>query len=290
MSCCAALDELVLTDVVEGGLYASVAAVPWRSAPNRRASPRRRAWSLHPAPRLRTPVRARRTRALVATVRTLQAVFAAGSAAAAVAAPAGGLPAAKRSCRQGCDFIDRPELDRASVIGMVGVHVQPVLPAGAFSAAAGPINASADTFEIVVRAAGPRCLPASRRDPIVAAAVIRRCSIWCARRPIQPAVVTVKSPVAMLAGARRGDDARHGAPTTRRTVRCCTPAAHRRPGDRAAYGCTADVDVNRRAAARQRPGAVGTGHAALRSIGLSAAPPWRSCGADDAYYGTACRR
>lgn len=299
----AALDGLVLTDVVEGGLVriggdgravairAELDALPIAEASGVEFASERPGCAhlcghdVHMA-------------ALVATVRTLQAVFATDSAAAAVAAPLLAVfqPREEVVPPGAVDFIDRPELDRASVIGMVGVHVQPVLPAGAFSAEAGPINASADTFEIVVRGRPAHgAYPHLGRDPIVAAAaVIQALQHLVSRRtdPIQPAVVTV--------GKIAGGDAHNQVPgevTMLGTVRAYDES-HRAvlhaelrtaaQATAAAYGCTADVDVHiGEPLLDNDPALSARVTAALRSIGLTAAPPWRSCGADDfAYYGT----
>jgi amidohydrolase len=67
------------------------------------------------------------------------------------------------------DVVQSGLLAEYDVSAVIGAHVQPRLPAGIVSAAAGPINASTDQFEIVVTGQdGHAGYPHLLRDPIVA--------------------------------------------------------------------------------------------------------------------------
>lgn len=194
------------------------------------------------------------------------------------------------------DFVDRPELAAGAVVGIVGVHVQPVLPAGSFSAEAGPINASADNFEVVVHGqAAHGAYPHLGRDPIVAAAaVVQSLQQLVARRndPMQPAVVSVgriaggdahnaiPGEVTMLGTIRAyGEDQRTALEDDLRNAVTATALA---------YGCTATVAIQRGEPILDNdPVLAARVSATLQADGFAAVPPWRSCGADDfGYYGT----
>jgi amidohydrolase len=67
------------------------------------------------------------------------------------------------------DVVESGLLAEHDVSAVIGAHVQPRLPAGVVSAAAGPINASTDQFEVVVTGQdGHAGYPHLLRDPIVA--------------------------------------------------------------------------------------------------------------------------
>ena len=113
-------------------------------------------------------------------------------------------------------------LDEARAI--FGAHVDRRFAVGQVVADAGPVNASADTFEIVLRGAGAHgARPHESADPIVAlAALVSALQTLVSRRldPAQPGVVTV--------GAVHAGEAPNVIPEhamLRGTVRATTPAA-----------------------------------------------------------------
>ena len=85
------------------------------------------------------------------------------------------------------DVVESGLLAEHDVSAVIGAHVQPRLPAGVVSAAAGPINASTDQFEIVVTGQdGHAGYPHLLRDPILALSQIVVSLQTIASRRIDP--------------------------------------------------------------------------------------------------------
>ena len=71
------------------------------------------------------------------------------------------------------DVIESGLLEKLDVASVVGIHVQPAIGSGVVACAPGPVNASADEFEIRIRGvAGHAAYPHRGNDPIVAAAEV----------------------------------------------------------------------------------------------------------------------
>ncbi len=180
---------------------------------------------------------------------------------------------------------------------MVGLHLQPMLPDGVFSAASGPVNASADDFVIrIVGRAGHGAYPHRSRDPIVAAAqLVTALQTLTSREsdPMQPSVVSV--------GRIHGGGAVvvNAIPDTVElggTIRSFSEDGRRQLHDgmrRIASGigiaCEVTIDVDIKLGCPvlyNDPATTATVSSALQLAGLTESPPLRSCGADDfAYYG-----
>ncbi|AQA05465.1 hypothetical protein BVC93_27285 [Mycobacterium sp. MS1601] len=177
---------------------------------------------------------------------------------------------------------------------MIGVHLQPRIPTGSVSAQPGPINASADTFTIVVHGRPAHgAYPHLARDPVLAAAaIITALQHLVSRRvdPMNPAVVTVGRIVGgqapnqipervTLEGTIRSfteDDRRHLSQALRETV----------SGTARAHGCEAEVDVELGEPVLRNDSALAVSVSdALQLAGFHTGSAVRSCGADDfAYY------
>jgi amidohydrolase len=93
------------------------------------------------------------------------------------------------------DFVASPELEAHQVAAMIGVHLQPGLPAGTVSAPSGVMNASADNFDLVVHGRPAHgAYPHLAQDPILAAAATVQALQQIVSRRIDPmssAVVSV---------------------------------------------------------------------------------------------------
>ncbi len=93
------------------------------------------------------------------------------------------------------DMVEAQALLRHDIRAFVGVHLQPKLPDGEFSAAAGPVNASADEIAVVLRGRPAHgAYPQLSRDPVVAsAALIQALQHLVSRRsdPMNPTVLTI---------------------------------------------------------------------------------------------------
>lgn len=177
------------------------------------------------------------------------------------------------------------------VVAVVGGHVQPRVPAGVVSTGVGPVNASADEFEIVVHGQpGHGAYPHVTVDPVPAlAAIINGLQELVGRTidPIHPAVVTVGLVEAGTAANIIPASARlQGVIRTMYDAdRTHLHAAVRRLAEHAAAarGATADVTItvgdpvlsnDRRLVRFTDP--------LLAHLGLPVAhEPFRSCGADD---------
>lgn len=179
---------------------------------------------------------------------------------------------------------------------MVGLHLQPVLPDGVFSAAPGAVNASADDFVIrVVGNPSHGAYPHRSRDPIVAAAqLVGALQSLTSREsdPMEPSVVSV--------GRIRGGDAVNAIPAMVElggTIRSFSEDGRRElhhgmrriaSGIGVACDVAIEVDIELGCPVLYNdPATADTLSAALRRAGLAESPPLRSCGADDfAHYGS----
>jgi amidohydrolase len=178
---------------------------------------------------------------------------------------------------------------------MLGVHLQPILGARAFSAAPGAVNASADEFRIRITGRPSHgAYPHQGRDPIVAAAqLVTALQTLTSREidPMQPSVVSV--------GRIHGGDAVNAIPGVVElggTIRAYSEASRTRLHDglrRIAEGVALATDtgietdlglgepvlVNDTAVAAVVSDA-------LVAAGFAQGPDLRSCGADDFSYYT----
>jgi amidohydrolase len=193
------------------------------------------------------------------------------------------------------DLLADGRLVQAGLAAMVGLHLQPVLPDGAFSAAPGAVNASADDFVIrVVGRPSHGAYPHRSRDPIVAAAqLVGALQTLTSREsdPMQPSVVSV--------GRIHGGDAVNAIPGSVElggTIRSFSEEGRTELHDgmrRIATGIgvasdvTVEVDIDLgESVLHNDPATAATVTSALRRAGLIESPPLRSCGADDfSYYG-----
>jgi amidohydrolase len=181
------------------------------------------------------------------------------------------------------------ELDR-DVGAIVAAHVHPELAWGTLGLEPGPVNASCDTAEITVEGtAGHGAYPHRGRDPVLAIAqVITALHAQVGRRidPLAGAVVTVG---AVHAGsAENVIPERAHARATLRALRAPDRDVLRAlvtevvEGVAAAHGCRGSVElVAGEPALHNDPDLVARTRALLPAVGFAAAPPLRSCGADD---------
>jgi amidohydrolase len=180
---------------------------------------------------------------------------------------------------------------------VLGVHVQPELARGVVSARPGPVNASADEIDIVVRGrAGHGGYPHRTRDPVLALAqVVVSIQQVVSRRvnPLEAGVVTIGQ---MTAGS--APNVVPGEATARGTVRALDAdrdeilAAVRDVVEHtaAAHGCTGEmrvvpnepaVDNDARLAAAVAASLGGRRRGERAPTGLVLDTTFRSCGADD---------
>ncbi len=192
------------------------------------------------------------------------------------------------------DMLASPLWRRADIGAVVGAHLQPQIPRGVTSAAAGPVNAASDEFEIVVSGIGGHAAyPHTLEDPVLAAsAVITALQQIVSRRtdPMQPAVVSI--------GSIHGGRSANVIPNEVRilgTIRTFDPE-HRTQVERdvqsithhvsTGYGCTATFQITRgEPALVNDPAIVDAMRPLLEAHSLRVGHDLRSCGADDfAYY------
>ena len=194
------------------------------------------------------------------------------------------------------DVVQSSEFKEQDVRAIIGVHVQPALQSGTFSAAPGAVNASADEFRMTITGqAGHGAYPHMTSDPIVAAAhVVQALQYLVSRQsdPMSPTVITI--------GSIHGGDAPNAIPGsvelsgTLRTYdeaeRRALHAAieHTALATASIHGCGADVRIglgepvlvnDEALAAALSPWIAATGVYEGRQL--------RSCGADDFAYFTA---
>jgi amidohydrolase len=192
------------------------------------------------------------------------------------------------------DIVRSGALERHQVRAMIGAHVQPVLAAGVVSCTPGPVNASADEFELTVRGAeGHAAYPHLARDPVVAMAQVIVAAQQLVSRISDPMVPTVVTFGTVRAGT--APNAIPGEAVATGTLRTMSERWRHALHDRftqlvedvaRAHGCRADVRVlpGEPVLANDSALAVRTGEL-LRHHGRAVTEELRSCGADDfAYY------
>ncbi len=178
---------------------------------------------------------------------------------------------------------------------IVAAHIHPELAWGAVGLDVGIVNASCNAIEIVVEGEATHgAYPHQGRDPVLALAeIVVALHAQVGRRidPLHPAVLTIgqlqagsaENVIPAQTSARgalrayRSEDRRALAELTREVV----------AGVAAASGCRGKVTLTSGEPALANDGQiVRAARALLPAAGLSAAPPWRSCGSDDfAFFG-----
>lgn len=193
------------------------------------------------------------------------------------------------------DIVASGVLQDNDVRAVIGVHVQPRLTKGSFSAAPGIVNASADEFTISVQGTpGHGAYPHTTHDPVVAAAHIVTTVQFVISRfsdPMEPSVITVGSihggtaPNAIaesvvISGTVRAYDGDQRIHLQKALAQVAQQTA-------AIHGCTAAVDLRLgEPALMNDPDLAARVCRWLSFDSLTEAPPMRSCGADDfAHYG-----
>jgi amidohydrolase len=190
----------------------------------------------------------------------------------------------------GAELLVRERSLDADVAAIVAAHVHPELPWGTLGLEAGAVNAGCDTAEIAVEgAASHGAYPHRGRDPVLAIAhVITALHAQAGRRvdPLAGAVLTV--------GSVHAGDAENAIPASARAR--ATLRALREPdrdvlralvrevveGVAAAHGCRGSVElVTGEPPLCNDAALVARARAVMPELGFAAAPPWRSCGADD---------
>lgn len=192
------------------------------------------------------------------------------------------------------DFIASDEFRSHDIGAMIGIHLQPALPDGHISSIPGPVNASADDFEVrVIGRAAHGAYPHRGNDPIVAiAAIVQAAQQLVSRRvdPMTPAVVTI--------GRMRAGDSNNQIPgeaTLGGTVRSYSEVdraflqaelGRSARSIAAGYGCEAEVVFRPgEPVLHNDPDLTASIAAALEGDGVVQAEPFRSCGSDDfAFY------
>jgi len=182
------------------------------------------------------------------------------------------------------------ELAAHDVRAFLGVHVQPRLPQGCFSATPGPVNAAADLFSITVQGRpGHAAYPHLTADPVVASAdLIGTLQHLISRQvdPTNPTVLTVatinggNSPNVVPASVRMDGILRtfdeHDRVRLHRSIAEIAEAVTN------VHGCDAEVQVELGAPVLVNDSAFTASAAAwIQGAGFNHAPPLRSCGADD---------
>lgn len=193
------------------------------------------------------------------------------------------------------DVVASPTFAANDVAAVVGVHVQPRLPAGTVAATPGPVNASSDELTITVHGRGGHGgYPQDVRDPVVASAAVVLALQQIVARRADPTHATVLSLGSVHAGEAANvipDEAvlRGTLRTFDETERLDLIAGVRQivDGTAAAYRCTATVRIDHgEPVLRNEPALTRAIQAALIESGVDASGELYSCGADDfAYYG-----
>jgi amidohydrolase len=190
-------------------------------------------------------------------------------------------------------MVDSEALLGQDVRAIVGVHVQPRIPTGTYSAMAGAVNASSDDFVVTMRSHGGHAgYPHVTGDPVVAAAsLVMSLQTVVARRidPLHPAVITVGS-----VHAGEAPNVIPGLAVLEGTIRAFDPADRallrgkvRDAADQAAalHDCTVDVALH-----AGEPPLVNDPRLArltsrwIESLTGRAHVELRSCGSDDFSY------
>lgn len=192
------------------------------------------------------------------------------------------------------DFIGHPGFLREEIAAMIGVHLQPALREQSISLVPGPVNASADDFDIDIRGIPSHgAYPHLGRDPIIAAsAVVNGIQQLVSRRidPMHPSVITV--------GRISGGDSHNQVPgrvTLQGTIRSYSEHDREFLHDSlrslvhhiaAGYDCEGTTTIKPGEPVLDNDHALAVRIATnLHNAGFDEAEPFRSCGADDfAFY------
>jgi len=196
----------------------------------------------------------------------------------------------------GAQQLAEAELAELAPAAVVAAHVHPELPWGTVGLDPGTVNAACDAFEIAIEGEPSHgAYPHHGRDPILAIAqVVVALHAQLGRRidPLHAASLTV--------GVLEGGSAENVMPArahARGALRAHRPqdrlALRELVGEVAAavataHGCRASVELMPGEPALENDAdIVALARELLASAGLTAAPPWRSCGSDDfAFFGT----
>lgn len=187
------------------------------------------------------------------------------------------------------------ELASMGLDAIVAAHIHPELPWGSVALDAGAVNASCDTFEIVVEGEPTHgAYPHLGRDPILALAqaiVTLHAQIGRRIDPLHGASLSVGA----IAGgsAENVIPARASARGALRALRADDRVTLRAmaeevvTGVAAAHGCKGRIELATGEPALENDAAiVAAARPQLATVGLSAAAEWRSCGSDDfAFFG-----
>jgi amidohydrolase len=178
---------------------------------------------------------------------------------------------------------------------VLAAHVHPELPWGAVALDAGAVNASSDSFEIVIEGEPSHgAYPHHGRDPVLAIAQVVVSLHALATRRIDPL-----GPTALNVGVLEGGGAENVIPSrararaTIRALRAQDRLALRElvaevvAGVAAAHGCRGSAELAPGEPALENdPRIVAHARALLSQAGFATAPQWRSCGSDDfSFYG-----
>ena len=191
------------------------------------------------------------------------------------------------------DVVNAEAFTRQDVRAFVGAHVQSRLAAGEFSAVPGPVNAAADEFVITINGRpGHAAYPHLTADPVVASAdLIGTLQHLISRQvdPTNPTVLTVgsitggNSPNVVPAAVRMSGILRTFDEHDRTKLHAAIASTAEAIGH--VHGCDAKVTVSTGAPVLRNDPTLATMAATwIEEAGFLAAPPLRSCGADDFSY------
>ncbi len=150
------------------------------------------------------------------------------------------------------DIVESGLLSEYGVDAAIGAHVQPRLPAGVVSAVPGPVNASTDEFDVVVRGQGGHAgYPHLLRDPILALSQIVVTLQQLASRRVDPVFGAVCSVGRIEAGTTANvvpNEARASgslrlmrAEDRERALEGLAEVVH---GTAKAHGCSAELQIS----------------------------------------------
>lgn len=182
------------------------------------------------------------------------------------------------------------EFARHDLRAFVGAHVQPRLSQCSFSAVPGPVNAAADEFTIEVKGRpGHAAYPHLTADPVVASADLIGTLQHLVSRQVDPT-----NPTVLTVGSITGGNSPNVVPSTVRMTgilrtfdehdRVTLHRSIRETAESLAdvHGCDAEVEISLGAPVLHNdPGLARVAESWIEQVGLSAAAPLRSCGADD---------
>ncbi|MFJ9619459.1 M20 metallopeptidase family protein [Streptomyces noursei] len=188
------------------------------------------------------------------------------------------------------DIVEDGILDRERCRAVLGVHVQPLLPAGTVACTPGGVNASADEFTITVHGrSGHAAYPHLTRDSVVTLAHIVVALQSLVSRGTDPMSHVVLSVSTLAAGTAA--NVIPGTAEARGTLRALGTRdrdfLHARMAEIAglvaqAHGCTAQVDITRGEPVLDNdPALTAATRPLLGPLGLRVGDDLRSAGSDD---------